>query len=319
MYSDDGRTELVEECDIEENKAAGWFETPPVTMYAADGRTTSVEQYEVENYKNVGWFTSSAVTMYAADGRTVDIEQSQIEKYQNVGWYTVPMTTMYSPDERTIVIEGSQVASYQNAGWYTEPVATLYSLDGRTIVVSKSQVSEYTRVGWYTSQKGVTLEKNKSKLASLAYDRSRTGSIFGVITYKYNDFVGNRGDTGAKILLVQTNHIPTSSDVSNIGTMSTTGNDPTVYTTIVDGVGHYQLDNIPVGEYYLVIESKESKASYDSQIYDKKIINELFTGKISSDAIMFLGMGSGKKIIKTINIQENQIFRLDEDWGLTAY
>lgn len=319
MYAADGRTIRVEETERTLYKDNGWFITQPVTMYATDGRTISVEQDEVENYKNVGWYTSPTVTMYAADGRTIDVEESQIEDYKNVGWYTVPMTTMYAADGRTIVVESSQVASYQNVGWYTEPVVTLYSLDGRTLVVPESQASDYTKVGWYRSQKDVTQEKNKIKLASLVYDRSKTGSISGVITYKYNDFVGNRGDTGAKILLVQTNHLPTFSDFLNIGAMSTTGDDPTVYTTIVDGTGHYQLDNIPAGEYYLVIESKETKESYDIQLIDRKIIRELFTGKVSDEAIRYLELGDGKKIIKTINIQENQTFRLDKDWGITAY
>ena len=58
MYAPDGRTEVIDKCDVEAWKSVGWYEMPVQTMYAPDGRTAVVDKSDVQAWKNVGWYES---------------------------------------------------------------------------------------------------------------------------------------------------------------------------------------------------------------------------------------------------------------------
>ena len=44
--------------------------------------------------------------------------------------------------------------------------------------------------------------ERKKKEAKIEYCKRNTGTMSGMISWKYNNFVGNRGDTGAKIFAI---------------------------------------------------------------------------------------------------------------------
>ena len=98
--------------------------------------------------------------------------------------------------------------------------------------------------------KGVCIRCNDTDSSYVAY-----GTISGTITYKYNDFVGNRGDSGALILLI-------SKDVKSLpdrlGLAMTSEKVDGLYDTKADGNGNYVFNHIPAGEYYIVVLSKNT-------------------------------------------------------------
>ncbi len=279
----------------------------------------------------------NAVILYSLDGRTINVLESEVSLYLNVGWYLEPFITLYAPDERTISVAESEVETYKNVGWYSEPVVTMYAADGRTTVVPKSDIEANKNAGWYESMEETTLDSNWNKLKSLVYDKSKCGSLTGVITYQYNKYIGTRPDVGAKILLVQTNHIPTKNDYLNIGMMRNYKerpdlSDPTVYSVEADGMGNYYFDNIPAGEYYMLIESQKTEFKED-KVYDYEELGlgswtfsyvenaqekceTLLKGKVSSKAIEYLksDMNFNSFEALTIEIQANQINHYSCDW-----
>ena len=277
MYTIDGKTKVVPAKDVENYKKLSWYSTPTYVLYSVDGNHVIVSQKELESYQNNGWYLEPVVIMYAADGRTQYVEQSKVEEQKHGGWYLYPVVTMYSPEGATIEVAQLEIEAYKNVGWYLEPVITMYATDGKTIVVKKSDSYSYERQGWYES-------KEEALLGSLVYDKTKTGSLTGVITYQYNDYVGTRADVGAKVLLMQINHIPTNKDESNIGGMYNIFGDPTVYSSEVDGFGHYYFDNVPAGKYFLLILSKETNQSPAFQEINKRFIDSMLGKVISTEA-----------------------------------
>lgn len=67
------------------------------------------------------------------------------------------------------------------------------------------------------------------------------GSISGNITYFYNNYRGYVADTGAKVFVID-------------------DNSKVVGKATVNGQGNYTIQHIPVGDYFVVISSKESKS-----------------------------------------------------------
>ena len=83
----------------------------------------------------------------------------------------------------------------------------------------------------------------------------KTGRVTGTITYKYNDYVGNKADTGATVILVSKS---VTSLPDSVGIGMTVELPDGCYGKTVDGSGNYTFDNVPIGEYYLIIISKNT-------------------------------------------------------------
>lgn len=319
LYTADGRSKEVPNSEVDVYKKLYWYEEPVQVMYATDGRTTVIPKREVESYKNAGWYSEPLVIMYAADGRTQYVEQSKVEEQKSFGWYSVPVVTMYAADGRTTVVAQTEVEAHKKVGWYSVPVVTMYAADGRTIVVAQTEVEAYKKVGWYTSKEEITLVSNRNKLSSLVYNKSKCGSMTGTITYQYNQYIGTRADVGAAVLLIQTNHIPTDMDTLNIGFVSGSYSDPTLYYTEVDGMGNYYLNNVPAGEYFLLIQSEETNQSPEISELHGKMAENYLKGKISSEALDTLkkAMNVYSFVIERIEVRENQTYHYSKDWGYT--
>ena len=292
-----------------------------MTVYTVDGKTKEISASDVEIYQKLCWYTTPVQVLYSADGKTTVVNNAEIEKYKSSGWYVEPVVTMYAADGRTTVVAQSEVEAHKNVGWYSVPVVTMYAADGRTTVVAQTEVEAYEKVGWYTSKEEITLVSNRNKLSSLIYNKSRCGSMTGTITYQYNKYIGTRADVGAGVLLIQTNHIPTDMDNLNIGHMSVLLDDPTLYYTEVDGMGNYYLDNVPAGEYFLLIKSEETNQSPEISKIHGEMAENYLKGKISSKALDTLKgwMEVKSFVIEKIEIKANQTYRYSKDWGYTYY
>lgn len=143
----------------------------------------------------------------------------------------------------------------------------------------------------------------------------KTGSVTGNITYKYNNYVGNRPDTGSVVFLISKDVKSLPDSIARGWTFDVDQCDG-VYATEVDGSGNYTLNDIPVGEYYIVIISDNTNSgSTSGAAY--WIVYHLFSTEGKSLADNTCRMH--KITSSTITIQEEKNITFSHDFGITAY
>lgn len=143
----------------------------------------------------------------------------------------------------------------------------------------------------------------------------KTGSISGNITYKYNDFVGNKPDTGAVVFLIASNITSLPCSIA-MGMTNEVKDYEGVYATEVDGSGNYILNNIPIGDYHVILISKNTNsfdfgggAKYWGPIYNM----------FSDDDKLFADASAGAYKVKyaTATITDGTTTFLSHDFGIT--
>lgn len=92
----------------------------------------------------------------------------------------------------------------------------------------------------------------------------KPGGLTGNVYWKYNDYVGNKPDSGAKIKLIPFDKTQKDS----------------IFETTADLNGNYTIKDIPIGKYFLIVESENTKDNprdhlKNLQIYAKSL-KELF-------------------------------------------
>lgn len=318
IYTADGRVASVPENQVEAYKKVGWYvaNNNLVTIFATDGRSSSVPAREVGAYLNVGWHIApdNCVAIYTWDGRTANVSVDEFTVYTNLGWNVAyeGKAKIYAPGKEASV-PLNQISAYAKVGWYLYPVITMYAPDGRSTVVATSEVENYKNVGWSESQAAYSFANTNN----IAYDSSVCGSVTGTITYQYNRFIGTRADVGANILLIQVNHVPTERDALNV--FSSDNNDPAMHYTKADGMGNYYLDNIPAGDYYLLVLSSKTNQSPRKQMDNCQSVESCLRGKISDEALDYIKalIGGWSFKLQRIQVKQNQIYRYSYDWGYT--
>jgi hypothetical protein len=100
--------------------------------------------------------------------------------------------------------------------------------------------------------------------ASLLSAQNGPGVIRGTLTYLFNFDQGNQPDTGARVALVSGKlDVPPTAIVSVYPGMLIFNGKKTVKTvkfTIADGSGNFSLQDVPAGEYTLLLKSNHAKA-----------------------------------------------------------
>ena len=94
-----------------------------------------------------------------------------------------------------------------------------------------------------------------TKTEETTVEKVKYGTVTGEVTYKYNDYVGNRGDTGSTVLLISKN---VTSLPDNLAYGMTSDLPEGCYATQVSGSGQYTFNNVPTGEYVLIFISKNT-------------------------------------------------------------
>ena len=144
--------------------------------------------------------------------------------------------------------------------------------------------------------------------------KMKTGKLTGDVSYKYNNYVGNKPDTGAQVILVS-KKVKSLPDNVGYGIMKDAGEG--VYSIKVDGSGKYTFDRLPIGEYYVVIISRNTNENMD-----------YVTGTRSWGDVYLLFSETGKekalstaKVFKTrtttITIEYGETTTYSYDFGIT--
>lgn len=148
------------------------------------------------------------------------------------------------------------------------------------------------------------------------YDEMKIGSIKGNITWQYNRYIGTKADTGAKIALIPTN-LSNKSENSFFALLlqqNPQGKDG-IYTAKADGYGTYEIQDVPAGEYYLLISSNNTRSDMKIYTFDEERLKKLFSEKDWNKLKMPLKLN--KYELKAIKIEENKTIIQSYDFGYT--
>ena len=153
---------------------------------------------------------------------------------------------------------------------------------------------------------------------NIVFAAENTGSIKGTVTWQYNDFVGTKGDVGAKIEL-----IPKDFDVNSISAEAEDSwlikdespDGSGIFVTCADGYGNYEINGIPAGSYMLIIVSKQT--TRDVTIEPQR---EPFTNYVRNWDKFKIGIfGIGKYMYKYVTIKEGITSVMSYDFGNTYF
>ncbi len=153
---------------------------------------------------------------------------------------------------------------------------------------------------------------SNSNISSTGY-----GTLKGTVVWKYNDFIGYKGDTGARIYLFSKNaSYPSYTQQELFDWLENKRELKDVHGTVVDANGNYVLNNLPVGNYIAVISSKNTTRDFTETLNSHNQLKSLFGDynyKVFEDNRMWLY----KHTIRDIEIKNNETIDFSADFGYT--
>lgn len=148
------------------------------------------------------------------------------------------------------------------------------------------------------------------------------GRVTGTVTWKYNDYLGTRGDDGAEIILIPKNKNSKEYNNKSAAIGIAGSYDSGIMVAECDGNGNYDFGySIPVGEYVYIILSDNTRSysaianleNWQSKIRDK------FGNYFSSEDLetLVIHFAFKKYSSKDINITKGMEFPLSYYFGTT--
>jgi hypothetical protein len=153
---------------------------------------------------------------------------------------------------------------------------------------------------------GAVTLKGDEIIASFATDQALApspqlgnGTIRGTLTYFFNPNRGNLPDAGAEIALVsgRLDTVPSTASVIMLGrelTVIAGKKLEPVKATTADGSGNYSLQDVPPGEYTLLLKSNHSRGATQRD----------YSGKIRTEIL---------------RVEAGKTLDISEDFGVTAF
>lgn len=197
---------------------------------------------------------------------------------------------------------------------------TLWVADGTIHLRSRLQKVEEmkkpidTRVSADANKQQPALEVTTSK----EKESKKAVKVRFTVTYKYNNFVGNKPDTDAVIVLIPKNHkekisgtflSPTVARTLLEGTKKVLENSG-AYVAIVGGDGKAVINRVRCGSYTLVIFSKHTNENPEISALIAQALEQYITdGKLLATLY--------KVHISTIEVSDGEEIELNHDFGLT--
>ena len=156
--------------------------------------------------------------------------------------------------------------------------------------------------------------KNKLKEAKIGYNKEHTGTMLGLISWKYNNFVGNRGDTGARIFAI---NLEMHEPIDKLIDMNAIQGNNGIWFSIADGNGNYKIDKMPCGNYEVFIVSNNANGNYP----EYSALNSVISKKewLTIETINNKGYERSIKYYNNIQINENEETTLSYDFGFTKW
>ncbi|WP_429845108.1 hypothetical protein [Brevibacillus sp. FIR094] len=149
---------------------------------------------------------------------------------------------------------------------------------------------------------------------------TQKGSLKGTITWQYNDFVGTKPDVNARILLIRTDFDKnTITDVEEgVFAIGLAPKNSGLFAVKANGYGNYEIGNLPVGEYHIMVVSEQTTRNIDLPV-DEYPITKLKPYIQKWDAFLSLSLMDKKYQVSTITIEEGQTLDFSHDFGNTYF
>lgn len=149
-------------------------------------------------------------------------------------------------------------------------------------------------------------------------DTKGTGNVKGTVIWKYNDYVGVKGDAGATVYLFSKNSTyPTYTKEQLFSWIDGNKDLKGVYQTKVDANGNYSFEDIPSGKYVGVISSKNTKRNFlDEELQPNTTLKSLI-GDFNYDIFEANRLEFQKHIIKEIEVKVDKTEDFSTDFGYT--
>jgi len=274
--------------------------------YAANGKSCIV----AEDLRNFGFdviWDGSARTLSITRNSNTTVKEMTVNKNEPSGKF---FSNILETDIK-VYANGQRVTSYALNGYTMIPIEDL------TMFGAVYWVPEERAIKLWVD--GVEQRASKQEIfgpAAKKYASTSYGSVTGMVTWQYNESIGTKPDTGADVLLVQTNHAPTADDSYSLLVFSGLLDD-TIYSAEVDGSGNYYFNNIPTGEYYIMIKGKNTNESPSMQNINIASMRGYLNGKFSEEALQNLELNIKLYSfeMKKITVKPNQTERISVDWG----
>ena len=177
---------------------------------------------------------------------------------------TIPIQSV-SLDKSSLLLEAGERAVIQVT------VAPANTTENKTVTWTSSNTKVATVSHGIVTATGagtatITAKAGSKKATCYVQVMESYGTVSGNITWHYNQYRGYVPDTGARVFLFPTDKSAakyTTSDYTDFLYPENRANqfrDKKIYCAVADGNGNYTISNIPVGEYYVVIISKNCKS-----------------------------------------------------------
>lgn len=144
--------------------------------------------------------------------------------------------------------------------------------------------------------------------------------VKGEFTYKYNDFVGTRGDSGAKVLFIPKNTALKAQDNKSAMMFLSGKYDNGIVVEKCDGYGKFDTGDevITAGEYVVIVASANTNSS------GKITVDQLkqYLGDYISDTdleTLALFIGYSKCVIDTMELKKGYVHTISNDFGITYF
>lgn len=148
------------------------------------------------------------------------------------------------------------------------------------------------------------------------------GNLRGIITWQYNKLIGTKPDVNAKIYLISENYNKNTmtndeeSLFTLLGSVSEDKKDKLFFSKI-NGYGNYEIDNIPVGKYLMIIISNNTTRPPDL-VGEFETAKSILTPYINDwDKFKLVNLSKNKSEFKIINIMKNETIDISHDFGYT--
>ena len=150
----------------------------------------------------------------------------------------------------------------------------------------------------------------------------RFGQVKGLITWKYNDFVGIRGDNNAKVMLIPKNNNTKAYDNSRAVMLYPGEYESGILVAKCDGYGNFDFgDRVPVGQYQCLIISWNTTDQFRFNYEESwnKTITSTFGPYFSDEDLetLMLFIGYKKFYVRNINVETGRVTNITEDFGIT--
>jgi hypothetical protein len=145
------------------------------------------------------------------------------------------------------------------------------------------------------------------------------GNLKGSVTWQYNNYIGTKPDVGAKVFLIPEKFKNNNYKDLELFSMGITIPDKSnLHFAKVNGFGGYEIQDVPVGKYWILISSKNTTRNMDETTSFKPILLPLFGAKEYKTFELF-NLSYSKHEYELIEIKKDKTLDFSHDFGNTYF